>query len=271
MSASMLDHALFYSTLGWRVIPLEHRQKKPLTSNWTLNASRDWNVIKHWWTESGWDEPNIGLLCGDSFDVLDIDGSEGWETVKRAVRGGPYGHAGPVVKTASGFHLHFEPTGLDKCKPFGPNGKVDYQARGAQAVAPPSIHPSGVRYEWIRDPVKHRLPEMPEWLMTHLTRATASPTHETRGPTLGTLAGTRPTWQFVAEQLGLELRDCGDHFKINCLYHPDQTPSLALYKDLRTFTCFGCDARGDSHDLLAGTRLGESPFRGRNSDYHRHG
>jgi hypothetical protein len=56
-----------------------------------------------------------------------------------------------------------------------------------------------------------------------------------------------PAATFVRELAGLEPRRDG---KVNCPFHPDDTPSLQLYQD-GTFYCYGCCAGGSVYDFAA--------------------
>lgn len=57
----------------------------------------------------------------------------------------------------------------------------------------------------------------------------------------------------LAERLGFELVNRGNHFKTNCRTqshkHGDKNPSLAIYPDTNSFNCFGCGACGSQIDL----------------------
>lgn len=112
------------------------------------DASCDPDQIRQWWRR--WPHANIGLRCGIWFDVIDIDGPQGRESLQRflAARAQePIG--GPRVRTGSGgWHLYVAPTGLpDK---IGVLDHVDYRAADRYVVAPPSRHPqTGRPYRWV--------------------------------------------------------------------------------------------------------------------------
>ncbi len=56
-----------------------------------------------------------------------------------------------------------------------------------------------------------------------------------------------PAARYVRELAGLEARRDG---KVNCPFHPDDTPSLQLYED-GTFYCYGCGTGGSVYDFAA--------------------
>lgn len=43
-----------------------------------------------------------------------------------------------------------------------------------------------------------------------------------------------------------------DHIKINCLFHNEKTPSLAIYED--HYYCFSCGEHGDQIDWVMKTK-----------------
>jgi hypothetical protein len=97
-------------------------------------------------------DANVGIATGDASGLLvvDLDGPEGLESWKRlAVQ-----HAWPndlVARTGSGgWHVFYRcPEGAkNSAKKLGPG--LDTRGDGGYVVAPPSIHPSGNRYEWVR-------------------------------------------------------------------------------------------------------------------------
>ncbi len=65
------DWALAYASLGWRVFPVVAGQKRPMYRGWQRDATTDPGLIgRYWRSEPG---PNIGLVCGETFDVFDIE------------------------------------------------------------------------------------------------------------------------------------------------------------------------------------------------------
>jgi hypothetical protein len=80
--------------------------------------------------------------------VLDLDGPEAMAELERA-REGRALLRGPMVKTARGFHFLVAPTGRNRA---GVLAGIDIRGVGGYIVAPPSVHPSGYRYEWAPTP-----------------------------------------------------------------------------------------------------------------------
>jgi hypothetical protein len=102
---------------------------------------------------------NIGLRTGVAFDVIDLDSEAAVDALESA-RTGRERISGPVVATVKGFHYFVLPTGLGNRAGVLPG--VDYLGRNAYVVAPPSQHPSGVRYRWI---IPGDLAPAPSWLL----------------------------------------------------------------------------------------------------------
>lgn len=159
---NLLAAALAYAERGWPVFPLEARGKKPLTKRGFKDATTDAAQIRNWW--ASWPEANIGLPTGHAFDVLDIDGPEGEEAL-RALLGEAKLPPAPAASTGKGLHVYFAPTGRgNTAGKLGP--KLDTRGAGGYVVAPPSVHPSGAVYEWVRTPNGLPLPAWPEKLST---------------------------------------------------------------------------------------------------------
>jgi hypothetical protein len=99
-----------------------------------------------WWTRHP--QANIGLACGHTFDVLDVDGLTGAQAIRTLAATHSLHSAGPLVQTGGGgWHYYLVPTGLSSVCPAGLEC-VDWRGRGGYVVAPPSRHASGHPYQW---------------------------------------------------------------------------------------------------------------------------
>ncbi|MHB8294528.1 MAG: bifunctional DNA primase/polymerase [Acidimicrobiales bacterium] len=65
---------------GWRVLPIRGHGKIPPINDWPDAASGDWEQIEEWLTR--WPDSNIGLVTGEYFDVIDIDGTAGLKSMR---------------------------------------------------------------------------------------------------------------------------------------------------------------------------------------------
>src|SRR6266542_2120070 len=148
---SLADWAMEYARHGIPVLPLSGklpRIPKRAGGSGVHDATTDLDQVREWWRR--WPHANIGLRCGIRFDVIDVDGPEGRQSLERFLADhahGPIG--GPRVLTGSGgWHLYVAPTGLPDR--IGVLPSVDYRAADRYVVAPPSHHPTtGRRYQWV--------------------------------------------------------------------------------------------------------------------------
>ena len=159
----LIDAAVDYAErLSWPVFPVLPNNKRPhgrLVPHGLKEATTSIDRIRTWWRC----EPrcNIGVATGVVFDVLDIDGGDGWTSLAGAIDGEACLPLGPVSLTARGAHYLFEPTGIGNKAGVLPG--LDWRGRGGYIVVPPSKHPSGDAYQWATDP-DEGLPAVPDWL-----------------------------------------------------------------------------------------------------------
>jgi Bifunctional DNA primase/polymerase, N-terminal len=165
-----------YAALGYPVVPLHTPRpggcscragrgcpdpgKHPRLTGWRTLASADPAQLRGWWAR--WPTANVGLATGVRFDVLDVDGPDGEAELRALIQAAAVPRGGPLARTGGGgWHLLFAPTGLGNRGGFRPG--LDWRGRGGLVVAPPSQHPSGRYYRWVR-PVGAELPEVPAGL-----------------------------------------------------------------------------------------------------------
>ena len=174
-----LDFARHYAEMaGWRVLPIKPGGKHPPMGGWRQVATHDLVLIEKWWTEV-YPNHGVGVLTGPSSGVfvLDVDVANG--KVGAASLAALEAEHGPLPKTAKvrtgsgGWHYYFKwPAGQeirnDAGKRLGPD--LDIRGEGGQVVAPPTMHASGKRYEWVEDPMVGDLEvaEAPQWLVEML-------------------------------------------------------------------------------------------------------
>ena len=163
------DGALALAALGLYVFPCRAKGKEPFTAHGWQDATTDPDIIRAWWKR--WPDANIGVACGPSgIVVIDIDSDEAVKVVKKI--GLPHG---PHVRTSKGWHVYYA---ADPERPLqsrvGFLPGVDIRALGGYVIAPPSVHPSGKRYEWApgRSLWDLEMPTAPEWLYAKSLAAT---------------------------------------------------------------------------------------------------
>lgn len=125
--------------------------KHPHTVNGVDDATTDLDVVEGWWKR--WPQANIGLRTGVTFDLLDIDGPDGFASLQAVLSklgGEPQAHAVCVSgRIDGGRHYYMQPAGKKalaggKTSPTG----IDVKGSGGYAVGPPSMHISGTSYRW---------------------------------------------------------------------------------------------------------------------------
>jgi len=191
----MLDSALIYRSWNLSVIPAcvpiiggvgcyQHGidcggpGKKPLVISAEFHQRLPTeNEIRHWW--SVWPNANIAIITGSvsrNLVVVDADDSAAIRMLYRLC--GSIDDSGrginpsiPVVRTQrGGRHAYF----------FGSNFPgirtdvairgfhIDIRAEGVYIMAPPSIGPTGTRYEWLTYPRNGEFPVLPTPLLEFL-------------------------------------------------------------------------------------------------------
>ena len=175
--------ALLYASMGWPVLPLHAPTrtgcscrrsscssvgKHPRLRNGVYDATTDLDRIEQLWMR--WPDANVGIATG-AIVVIDVDGHlgrTGIEELQELNGGLPRTCA---VATGRGFHLYFDAAGLQLGNGASalPPG-VHVRGYGGCVAAPPSRHPSGCRYRWIRGSAPAALPD---WLGKALTSASS--------------------------------------------------------------------------------------------------
>jgi hypothetical protein len=165
---SMLEAALAYAKRGWPVFPCHSivngkctcgkpdcssPGKHPRTKNGFKDATTDEATIREWWRK--WPNANIGIATGSESGlfVLDIDPEHGGEQSLQQLKDkyGPLPETARVRTGSGGWHYYFRyPAGLrlpNSSSKLGPG--IDTRGDGGYVIAPPSLHVSGRRYEWV--------------------------------------------------------------------------------------------------------------------------
>jgi hypothetical protein len=171
----LLTAALAYARHGIPVLPVhtpdpergcscdkgvrcERPGKHPRLRHGLTEASTDPRRLELWWQR--WPSANVGLRTGVTMDVADIDSAEGWHGLCHLLGGAL--PPGPRVRTGSGWHLWFSPTGFGNRVGLLPG--LDWRGAGGYVVAPPSVHTAGGDYRWVRRPGE-TLPTAPAALL----------------------------------------------------------------------------------------------------------
>ncbi len=187
MGNEFLEAALVYQARGWNVIPLQVKDKRPALTSWleyqTTPASEA--QIREWWQLMP--DANVGLVTGQvsGLIVLDVDGDDGRQSLGKFEL--------PITlasSTGKGNHYLFRYPGHEIRNFARKLPGLDLRGDGGYIVAPPSIHPSGRRYEWATS-LETPLADLPEWLSDLITQGKKQTTgkHEAKVDPTSVLAG----------------------------------------------------------------------------------
>lgn len=129
--------------------------------------------IEMWWRL--WPQANIGLLTG-SVIVVDADSKEAVEFVES----GQITRTPWVVKTAKGAHFYYQRNPTIEIRNSASKQRLDVRGYGGYVVAPPSVHATGVIYEWEIDKLygADSIHELPLLMADDLQKIT---THNNQG------------------------------------------------------------------------------------------
>lgn len=138
--------ALWYGRQGWAIFPCRKGEKRPATKNGLKDATTDLDRIRAWWREDS--EYNIGGVTGLIYDVLDIDGPQGWESV-RNLDPDVFPEIHGRVNTPRGQHWYMKKTGDGNRAGIRPG--LDFRGISGYVLLPASVV-DGKRYSWAVPP-----------------------------------------------------------------------------------------------------------------------
>ena len=140
-----------YVDNGWSILPVKPEEKRPYMTNWlqyTKTRASKQTVINWFNNLTG---AGIGVVTGrvSNMVVLDIESDCPYpiEDILRKYPTQMYSRTG-----SGGYHLFYQyPTNIPRvANRVGIFERADLRADGGFIVLPPTIHPSGGRYEWIK-------------------------------------------------------------------------------------------------------------------------
>ena len=164
-----LKAALAYRRCGWSVIPAGERAKRPII-RWQRFQHQLPTVeeLEHWYER--WPNANLAVVTGEisGIVVVDIDPRHGGAASlgDLEARHGALPETVESVTGGSGRHLYFAYPGRDVRNRAGLAPGIDLRGDGGCIIVPPSVHPSGKRYEWRpgHAPGELALATLPIWL-----------------------------------------------------------------------------------------------------------
>jgi hypothetical protein len=149
---TVYDYAMFYISNGLSVIPIKPRDKVPLIK-WENYQREPPSIVevRKWFDGT---DNNIAIVCGKvsgNLVVVDFDDVELYEEFLKGLDGELKDIVENtwLVKTGKGYHVYLR---VNSDKPIRTRrfGKIDIKGEEGYVVAPPSIHPSGKRYDFVR-------------------------------------------------------------------------------------------------------------------------
>ena len=177
-------HAVYYASRGWAVLPVAPGHKRPLIDRWQQQATSDLTQVCAWWIHHP--GANIGVHCGPASGLIciDLDGPDAiaaWIDLQRRHRGIGDGHLWTrTCRDDGGWHLWLRwdhPWWPQSTDGLGPG--IEVRAEGLQTLVPPSLHPSGRRYQWH---TRHQPRRPPSWLVDYLRPPSPRPTAPRTAP-----------------------------------------------------------------------------------------
>jgi hypothetical protein len=142
------EHALAYFHRGFSVIPV--KGKKPVMKSWKPYQETPMRPDEIARRFSSPQVTGVAVILGDVSGNLccrDFDNAEAYQAW---VANTPdYASTLPTAQTARGFHVYFRATGQATQK----LGDGELRGQGGYCLLPPSIHPDGIIYQWLREPL----------------------------------------------------------------------------------------------------------------------
>ena len=162
--------ALDYLDRGWSVIPIHEKAKRPAVP-WKVYQKRHAKkkTVHEWFRRSP--NYNVGIVTGElsGLVVVDVDPRhDGDKSLHRLEQeNGPLPVTLESITGGGGRHLYFAHPGSEVHNRVGILAGIDLRGDGGCIVAPPSIHPSGKPYRWVkgRGPGQANIAQMPDWLL----------------------------------------------------------------------------------------------------------
>lgn len=166
-----IEAAQRYLARGWSVVPAQGGGKRPLV-RWEAFQHRcpSEKEISGWFER--WPDANVAIVTGKISDlvVLDVDPQHGGDDSLTDLerRFAPLPETVEAISGGGGRHVYFAHPGDVLRNRVGLAPGIDLRGDGGMIIAPPSVHPSGRRYEWevSHHPDDVALAPLPSWLLT---------------------------------------------------------------------------------------------------------
>jgi hypothetical protein len=223
----VLRSALTLARKGLPVFPCVPRGKHPAVATGLKAATIDATTIRQWWQQIP--DANISIATGEpaGIFVLDVDGIDAEaELRKLEARHGALPATVEVI-TARGRHVYFKMPAAPIRNSAGKLAPgLDIRATGGYVLVPPSIHPTGRRYEWSVD-CAGAIADAPSWLTERIINGAGN--------------GSKPPseWRTLVQGINEGARDCSLTKLTGYLLrrHVDPFVVLELVRSFNTTRC----------------------------------
>ena len=255
------------SALGIAIIPLAPRSKSPLV-RWRDYQSRlpTDTELQRWFYPNN--SRNVAAVCGwKGLTVLDFDDPRqyGAWIAWSAITGGVARRVASAtyrVRTARGMHVYLLVGDTPRCGKVDEPISVDIKGIGGYVLIPPSVHPSGARYE----AVDNSASIMEIDTLTEVLPNAPDPPKPRPAPTVQVAAASN-LWPLtpieqIKESVPIlsffpDAQQTGSHWYIaRCPLHDDHDPSMWIDTSRGICGCYvGCTPKPlDVIDLYARLR-----------------
>ncbi|WP_256815808.1 bifunctional DNA primase/polymerase [Cytobacillus sp. Bac17] len=242
------------------LIPIPLQGKKPMLKHWPdrflktpLLKSQIVYGIKEKNGFITYQDQNIGILTGkiSNVVVIDIDDMKQLAYLRKH---------GKLLETwaarsSRGIHLYYS------YKKNIPSMKlvdgVDILSDKKIVVAPPSIHPSGKQYNWLRSPNEVEKKELPTWLENLILEKRENPTNppivykkNPKNKRYNRLSFLELDWiEFYSRHLkGIRIR--GKWGSAKCPFHDDHHNSFGFNIENGSWVCFAHCGKGNGLQFI---------------------
>jgi len=248
------------------VIPIKYADKIPATK-WKEYQRRKITLreIKEFW--SGDKEYNIGILGGGVSDNLVVIDFDDQELYKRFFGRWAEDNTS-VVKTPRGYHVYFKtPNPIKKyaINLFNKYGtrksSVSIQGDGGYVLAPPSVHPSGGRYEWVSNGSIYLWSNgLKRWILNRIKCISGVLGLSVRVASANHIKRREKIRDLELDELNkkIGITDIAKYYGFGahagrpckCWIHPDTRPSLSISWDNKLWFCHSCNIGGGIISLI---------------------
>ena len=255
-SATMLAEALRLLRLGLSVIPIRWKEKKPVVAwkGFQKRLATEEEVVA-WYRR--WPAAGVGIICGavSGVAVVDCDprNGDGFNAIA------PRLPLTPTVETGGGGrHYYFALTKSPITKIPALLPGVDLQAEASYVIAPPSVHPNGRLYRWLRgdDGVGLALGEVPLAPLPLVIRQLIALRHQQEEDTSPRPRNLRDSALTAGAVLSVltGVRRCGQGWIALCPAHDDREQSLSISNTEGGKVLLHCFAGCSFAEILAALR-----------------